>query len=792
MRAKRRHPQGRQSPGASIASNSQSSAYQVEETPVERVVSALESVRSEVRATKSGFSANCPCPGHDDQRPSLKVSEGDDGRALVHCHGGCSIDDVLAALGLDMHDLYPENQIEAIYRYADEAGDVLYEVVRLRPKGFYVRRPDGNGGWREDLEDTRRVLYRLPEVIEAVGRERIWVVEGEKDVDALVEKGEVATCNPGGAGKWLAEFTEVLRGADVLVVRDDDKQGRQHGRSVARRLSGIANSVTLLRPAEGCHDTFEHLDSGHRLEKFVELKLSGLSVVDGPEPAGDAAKEATKSSKPKTPAGKRPKSKAPATKSQKSADLLIMASELCETFRWEDQVYASWPVDGHRETWSIKSREFKGWLSHGYWNKHHVVVGATAISDALRIIETMAQSSGRTREVHTRLALGQNGAVYVDLLDDDWRAIKITPEKWTVVKHPAVRFVRRPGMLPLPEPIRGGSLEELRHFVNATDDGFILIVAWLIGAYCPWGPYAILDLQGEQGSAKTTTAEILRRLIDPNVAALRVMPNNLRDLAISARNSWLLTYDNVSHLKPDLSDALCRLSTGAAFVTRALYTDDEEVFFSACRPILMNGIEELGTRPDLLDRTILVSLPTIDDENRRESRSIWQEFEEMAPRLLGAVLDAVVLALAGYKEQEGLLLERMADFAAWTTAASEAFGGPEALQRAIKENSERTAALILESNPVVSAILELLADEENEEGSWEGNADHLLKELNLLISFRSDRYGTPPGWPRGPRGLGGLLHRLAPALRAEGMEVDFREHGRIWTFRLLSRGGSAS
>ena len=322
--------------------------------------------------------------------------------------------------------------------------------------------------------------------------------------------------------------------------------------------------------------------------------------------------------------------------------------------------------------------------------------------------------------------------------------------------------------------------------MNATDEGFVLIAAWLVGAYCPWGPYAILDLQGEQGSAKTTTAEILRQLIDPHVASLRVMPTDLRDLAISTRNSRMLAYDNVSYLSPALSDALCRLSTGAAFVTRALYTNDGEEIFSACRPILMNGIEELGTRPDLLDRTLLVSLPTINSEDRRESRLLREEFEEMRPRLLGAVLDAVVLALAGYKEVHGVPTRRMADFAGWTAAASPAFGGPEALDQALEANSVRMAALTLESNPVVTAILELL--EEVEKGRWQGNAGDLLKELNRLLSYRSDGHFPPTSWPKTPRGLGGMLRRLAPALRGEGVMVDYRDHGRRWTFTLQPDG----
>ena len=272
------------------------------------------------------------------------------------------------------------------------------------------------------------------------------MVEGERDVEALEALGEVATCNPGGAGKWRTEFTEALRDADVLIVRDDDKPGRQHGQAVARELTPVANSVTLLRPAEGCNDTAEHLDQGFGLDDFVKLTLRQVNA--GSEDAGDRADVVslpTKSANNKSP------------KPKASAALVDLVTGLCETFGWEDQVHASWLVDGHRETWPLNSNNFKGWLSGEYWVRQRSVLGSTAIGDALRVIEALARSSGNKKEVHTRVALGQNGAVYVDLLDAAWRAIKFTAEGWTIVNRPAVRFIRRPGMLPLPVP-RGAAL----------------------------------------------------------------------------------------------------------------------------------------------------------------------------------------------------------------------------------------------------------------------------------------------------------------------------------------------
>ncbi len=128
----------------------------------------------------------------------------------------------------------------------------------------------------------------------------------------------------------------------------------------------------------------------------------------------------------------------------------------------------------------------------------------------------------------------------------------------------------------------------------------------------------MLVLHGEQGSAKSTLVRILRALIDPNTAALRAAPRDERDLVIAARNSWCLALDNLSHLPDWLSDALCRLATGSGFATRELYTDAEETIFAAQRPIVLNGIEELATRGDLLDRALLLYLPAIPEAQRHD------------------------------------------------------------------------------------------------------------------------------------------------------------------------------
>jgi len=221
------------------------------------------------------------CPAHEDRSPSLSVTEQAD-RILVHCHAGCSVDEVLSALGLARKDLFADtgkSDITATYDYTDEHGALLYQVVRFYPKDFRQRRPDGTGGWLWNLRETRRVLYRLPAVLTAAANgRRVFVVEGEKDVHSVEKAGHVATCNPQGAGKWRPEYTETLRGARVVVVADTDEPGRAHAQLVAEQVGTVARSVVVVEPAHG-KDVTDHLAHGFALRDLRPVRTDGVETV---------------------------------------------------------------------------------------------------------------------------------------------------------------------------------------------------------------------------------------------------------------------------------------------------------------------------------------------------------------------------------------------------------------------------------------------------------------------------------------------------------------------------------
>jgi hypothetical protein len=317
----------------------------------------------------------------------------------------------------------------------------------------------------------------------------------------------------------------------------------------------------------------------------------------------------------------------------------------------------------------------------------------------------------------------------------------------------------------LPAPAAGGSLEELRPLVNVADADWPLLVGWLLGALRPRGPYPVLCLHGEQGSAKSTAAKVLKLLIDPGAKDLRSEPKEERDLVAAASNSWLLAWDNLSRLEPWLSDAICRLATGGALGGRELYTDDEEVIVLAQRPVILTGIEDVVTRGDLLDRALVVQLPRIADDRRQTERAYWDRFESVRPRVLGALLDAAAAAVRNLPNVRLPALPRLADFAEWVVAAEPALGWPRGeFLAAYLRNRADAGRLALEADCVAPVLLALLSERDG----FEGTCQNLLETLN---SRAGDR--PPRGWPATPRSLSGRLRRLAPSLRQAGFEMEF-------------------
>jgi hypothetical protein len=422
-------------------------------------------------------------------------------------------------------------------------------------------------------------------------------------------------------------------------------------------------------------------------------------------------------------------------------------------------------VQGHHETWPVRSTHFKQWLVRRYYESWNGAPKDQAYQDALAVISAKAQFDGKELPVFTRVAESY-GYIYLDLCDLKWQAVEVKPSGWNIVSEPPVRFRRSNGMMALPKPQHGGSISSLRRFVNVKEEDWVLFPSWLVAAFRPKGPYPILGVHGEQGRAKTTIGKVARQLIDPFMAVMRAKPRNERDLMITASNSHIITLDNLSHLDPWLSDALCRLATGGGLATRQLYTDEEEIIFEAQRPVLLNGIEEVAVNGDLLDRMVILSPPRISEKERREEAVFWKEFEAASPLILGALLSAVSAALNNVRKVKLEKKPRMADFAIWASAAECELGFKSGeFIESYTNNRKEASDIALESSPVATGVYEFMQDK----NKWEGTFGDLLGSLNARVN-KGSRTGR--ALPISARALSSALTRLSPNLRNAGITLD--------------------
>lgn len=512
----------------------------------------------------------CWCPFHADgqgkppHQPNLQVSER--GFFCHACGAKGGLRQLAERLGLSAGA--SGSNPEATYDYRDETGSLLYQVCRYPRKQFLQGRPNGAGGWVWNLKGVPRVLYRLAELLAAPDA-TIYVAEGEKDADRLAREGLVATTNSGGAGKWRKEYAQALQGRDVVILPDNDDAGRKHGQQVARSLHGVARSVKVVDlpglPEKG--DVSDWLAAGHTVE---ELKAIVEAAPVWQQPAGRTGRKQRKGGE--------------SEKQESQADRLValVTTEGVELFHDDlGDGFARVPVREHREIWRCgsKSKDFKRWLARQFWESEQKAPNSDALSAALNVIEAKARFDGEEHRLHNRVAFHED-AIWYDLADRDWRAVRVTSSGWEVVAEPPILFRRYSHQRPQPEPTRGSDLRDLLRFVNLRDpsQGLLLLV-YVVCCFVPEVPHPIPVLHGPQGSAKTTLFRMLRGLVDPSATAVLSFPRDATELVQQLSHHWAPFYDNISHMPDWTSDLLCRAVTGEGFSKRELYSDDEDIIY---------------------------------------------------------------------------------------------------------------------------------------------------------------------------------------------------------------------
>jgi putative DNA primase/helicase len=452
------------------------------------------------------------------------------------------------------------------------------------------------------------------------------------------------------------------------------------------------------------------------------------------------------------------------------ADQLIGLGMELELFHDPDRIpYAMGTLEGKAiRALPMKPHGVGQWLRRRFFEQSGKGVPDGPLATALGTLGSLALYQGECHPVFVRLGyVGE--AIYLDLGNKAGDIVEITKDGWSICPAAPVRFAQPRGMEALPRPRKRGKIDPLWGLLNVPEQDRVLVAAWLLMALNPHGPYPGLFISGEQGSAKTTTARNLRGLIDPNKCLMRNMGGEEETLVLAARNALILGLDNLSTISQEKSDALCRIMTGGGLGKRQLFTDEGEIIWDVKRPVLVTGIPDLANPGDLADRVISLHLQPLAKGKRMREKLVKKRYEAAHPSILGALLDAVSLALAKSDEEELEDLGRMADFEAWANAGLPALGfQPEEFFRVYRGNRKESASNVLEGSAVGIAIRAFLKPRPR----WEGTSEELLEELQKAAPEAAKKRK----WPETPRGLRSELTRLAPAFeRSDGWKFIFGE-----------------
>lgn len=690
------------------------------------------------------------CPAHNDHDPSLSIGLSTDGnRILLHCFAGCTTEAILSAAGLQKSDLYigpkderPAKQHETAYRYYDADGTLLYTKTRVDyadgTKKFYFLQPNG----RKGLKDAKRVLYNLPAVYEA---DKVYFVEGEKCADAIIKQGYVATTLDSGAkSKWLSEYRQYFDGKTVIIIPDNDKPGMEYASKIAQN---IPHAVIKQLPELGeKEDIYDWLAAGHTMDEVDALPE--YKPLDDSKQTESSAERSTQ------------------------AEILL---ELCDKrslkpfLNEANDPYAAVPVESHTEIFLMDSKDFSLWLQNLYYQETKRPIRAESLSQVVNILSAKAKF-GNKECIHlfNRVA-PHGGAFWYDLTNAAWQAVEVTADGWEVNSSPPILFNRYRHQNEQVLPQRNGDISKIFRYVNVKEFR-TLFLSWLVSCFVPEIPHPMPILFGEKGAAKSTACILLKRLMDPSALDTLTLSNDQRTLVVNLQQHYVLPFDNVSVINGDTSDMLCRAITGGSVQQRKLCTNGEDYIFNFLRCPIINGINNVANRSDLLDRSLLFELERVPETERKELFEVYRAFEEDRVGILGGIFDTLSAAMALFPSVKLNKLPRMADFCRWGYAIAEALGGHgEQFLREYAANYERQNTEAIESDPVATLTIDFMRNRDQ----WRGRVSELFVQLVDMAQEHGISKHAKSMPPR-PNILSRRLNNLKSNLEAVGITFSIK------------------
>jgi hypothetical protein len=676
----------------------------------------------------------------------------------------------LSDLGFRQDGIRPPALVFPVLTWADGERPVY---SRIRPD---VPRSDAKGKPRkyEQPPDQSCRVYCLPSariLIEGLqgvpGRslpelDYIFVTEGEKKAAAMVSQGLAAL---GVSGVWNFKSLDSLRGdwdlirvkgLNVCIAFDSDvttnEQVRKAEDRLADMLRAMGATVFVCRFPEG-NDGEKTGADDYFVRGGVVDDLAELIVKHCPEKSD--------------------------SKPSKAAGLIDIAKHRIKL--WHDAnrtAYATVPLpSGGFDNLQVRESRYREWLGGEWYRLGKGAPPREAMDRAIDVLAAQAIYDGEQRETAKRIGHTE-GSVWVDLCDDRRRIVRVTAEGWDLIADDAcpVRFLRPGNMRAMPEPVRGNRLDGLQKLLSVNADGLMAIEAYMLGAFMPSpGGFPILAVTGEQGSGKSFGCRVIRGVLDPSALALRRAPKDESDLGASLNSGYLLAFDNLSKVSGWLSDGLCSLATGGGIARRELYTNADEHVVEGRRPVLLNGINDVVTAPDLAERCLFVEFIRPADSDRLTEAELEARWERERGPILGALLDRVSRALRDRSNVRPGALPRLADFALWVYAGTPEIERDE-VWRVLAENRRAKNLSTIEDDLLASVVWALA-----KQGGFKGTARELLARLNEQDGV-TGRNTRTEGWPASADALGKGLRRLVPVFDAVGIDVrQHRGRERIWS-----------
>jgi 5S rRNA maturation endonuclease (ribonuclease M5) len=726
---------------------------------------------------KNGDGWTARCPAHDDRNPSLSVAAGADGRIVLHCHAGCTPENVCAAIGITLADLFadkPERnghakQIVATYPYRDASGRLLFEVVRFEPKDFRQRRPDptANDGWRWDTKAVKKVLFRLPELAVEMGRRMpIFVCEGEKDVLAMVEYGFAATCNPGGAGKWLASYTDTLRGADVIVIADKDAPGKKHARAVTIALHGVAKTVKVIECPEingkSVKDVADYLAAGGQACDLDEMARAAPLYVPPPNAdPGPAAVEDRPADFDGVTAWIRGQIldsmqdlETPASvKNSLVASHVVKALALVGKFYFHLDLRdfdTAMFFDASRK-WleRIRSDSFSAWLAD--WLRVNRATGL--FKYVLSAVETAALSGPHTTGILPESYwAARPGALY--LSNGDGAVVKITAGEIKAVDNgtDGILFAAGRTLAPWRLTAPKDPFETCALFRNVhcgAAHGKDLLRLWFYSfATMPRSKPSLVAI-GEIGSGKTRTLKGIAELYGIPFRAAKVEEQLEPNSWPNVNEGGLFILDNADSKCRWLADAVAAAATDGCSQRRKLYTNSETVILRANAWLgVTSANPTFGNDAGLADRLLVVRMERRGDET--SDAALTDEILANRDAGLSHIAATLQKALADGGPTAANLNARHPDFADFAVKIGRALGREKEAVQALRTAEADKSAFCLENDAIGAALLAHLNGAQSFTGTAAELAPHIIaadKDLDGKLSAKRLGKRLSALWP---------------------------------------------